>query len=155
MNETIKPHDSQRMIKLLRKQRDVYVRLRELSEQQRTQITGDRPENLLNILQERRSLIAALAQLNERLAPFRRDWEGVYSELPDDLREQANHLLQEINGLLQVILRTDQEDGALLAARKQATADQIDTLAGGRSANQAYARQAASDTTASSADVTG
>ena len=58
-------------------------RLRELSDQQRTLITGDRPELLLNILRERQTLVGALARLNERLAPFRRNWEGLYAGFPE------------------------------------------------------------------------
>ncbi|MGD8454312.1 MAG: flagellar export chaperone FlgN [Phycisphaerae bacterium] len=145
----------QRLIDLLAEQRGLYVRLRELSEQQRTLITGDRPEMLLNILRERQSLVAALARLNDELAPYRRDWENLYSGLPDDLRRQANDLLQEINGLLRVILRTDQEDSALLSARKQTLGGEMDKLSGGHSANSAYARQATPEKRGPSADVTG
>jgi len=155
MSQTTELQDPQHMIALLAKQRDLYLRLRELSEQQRALVTGDRPEMLLNILRERQTLVGALARLNEQLAPFRRNWEGMYTGLPDDLREQAHGLLQEINGLLRVILRTDQEDSALLSARKQTTGRQIEALSGGQSANAAYANQAASSQASPSADVTG
>jgi hypothetical protein len=155
MNQATEPDDLQRLISLLSEQRDLYRRLRELSEQQRTLITGDRPEMLLNILRERQSLVAALARLNEQLAPFRRDWEGLYRGLPAPVREQANVLLHEINGLLRVILKTDHEDTALLSARKQAVAAQIEQVSGGRSANTAYAQQAGSEKPAPAADVTG
>jgi len=152
--ESKAPHDPSRLIALLTEQRDLYLRLRELSEQQRHLITGDRPELLLNTLRERQTLVSALARLNEQLAPFRRNWEGLYSSLPAGPREQANALLQEINGLLRVILRTDQEDGALLAARKQAAGAQIGQLSDGRSANTAYAQQGGSPAPRA-ADVTG
>ena len=155
MNGSNELQDAARLIDLLGQQRDLYQRLRELSEQQRTLITGDKPEMLLNILRERQVLVSALARLNEQLAPFRRNWEGMYSGLPSDLRDQANTLLREINGLLRVILRTDQEDSALLSARKQVVGQQIGQLSGAQSANTAYARRSAAGGTTRSADVTG
>ncbi len=85
--------------------------------------------------------MSALARLNEQLGPFRRNWDPLYATLPEAERTRASALLQEINNLLRVILRTDQEDGALLSARKQTVAAEMANLAGGQRANAAYARQ--------------
>lgn len=144
----------ERLLKLLTEQRELYGRLRELSARQRELLSGDHPEQLLGILRERQALVAALARLNEELAPFRRNWEHTYRNLPDDVRRQAGSLLQEINELLRHILRSDQEDSALLAARKQAAAERITEYGGGQSANAAYARQAGSEPPAA-ADLKG
>jgi hypothetical protein len=143
-----------RLVELLTQQRDLYRSLRELSEQQRALISGDRPEMLLRILRERQDLVTGLARLNEELGPYRRNWDAVHASLPEAQRGVASGLLQEINGLLRVILRTDQEDGALLSARKQAVGTQIGDMTGGQAANAAYARQARS-TVPPSAGVTG
>jgi len=145
----------ERLLKLLGEQRELYGRLRELSAKQRELLSSDRPEQLLGILRERQALVAALSRLNEALAPFRRDWENTYRNLPDDVRRQAGSLLQEINELLRHILRSDQEDGALLSARKQAAAQQIAEYGGGQSANAAYARQAAGEPPTAAADLNG
>jgi flagellar biosynthesis/type III secretory pathway chaperone len=152
MSENTGTIDSGRLIELLTEQRDLYQRLRELAEQQRSLISSDRPENLLNVLRERQSLVGKLAQLNMKLAPFRRNWAGAYSELPEDVRGQASALLEEINNMLQVILKADREDSALLSARKQAIAGEINGVTGGRAANNAYAGNAANG---GAADITG
>lgn len=147
--------DPNRLIALLEQQRDLYLKLRELSDKQRSMIAGDRPELLLHILRDRQDLVTSLARLNDQLSPFRRNWDAMYSALPDERRAQASGLLQEINGLLRVILRTDQEDGALLSARKQATALDIASTTGGRSVNAAYARQGGAGAGPTAADITG
>jgi flagellar biosynthesis/type III secretory pathway chaperone len=147
--------DPNELIDLLHKQRDLYQKLRELSDKQRGMIAGQRPELLLRILGERQDLVAALARLNEQLAPFRRHWDDTYAALPEERRQQASTYLHEINGLLRVILRTDQEDGALLAARKQAVAADIAVLSGGHRANAAYARNAGAAGGPAAADITG
>jgi hypothetical protein len=148
--------DPHRLIALLEEQRDLYLKLRQLSNTQRSMIAGDRPELLLHILRERQDLVTALARLNEQLSPFRRNWDALYATLPEDGRTRASAVLQEINGLLRVILRADQEDGALLSARKQAVALDLTAASGGRTANTAYARQTgASNGVSPAADVTG
>lgn len=144
-----------RLITLLEQQRDMYLKLRELSDKQRSLIAGDRPELLLGILRDRQDLVTSLAQLNDQLGPFRRSWDALYAALPEDRRTHASGLLQEINGLLRVILRTDQEDGALLSVRKQAVAGEMADLSGGRTANAAYARHTGSTGGATAADITG
>lgn len=140
MENTRKWVNPERLIRLLSEQRAMYLRLQELSRLQRGMIAGERPELLLNILRDRQKLVTALADINQQLTPFRQDWEGVYSQLPEDVRTQAGELLTQINDMLTVILDTDQQDGALLAARRQSVADSLNSLAGGQAANAAYGR---------------
>jgi len=149
------PLDPNELIALLEKQRDLYLKLRVLSDKQRSMIAGDRPALLLEILRERQDLVASLARLNEQLAPFRRHWDVTHAALPEQRRQQASALLHEINGLLRGILQTDQEDGALLAARKQAVAADLAATTGGKTANAAYARQAGTPFGPAAADMTG
>ena len=142
MESTTSQVASDGLIALLREQRDLYLKLKELSERQRAMISGDRPEQLLNILRDRQNLVSALAKVNEKLSPFRRNWQEIYEKLPEASRDTAQALLDEINGMLQIILRTDQEDQALLSARKQAVARSLSNVSDGRTANAAYARNA-------------
>ena len=119
MDGTMQPTSADALLGFLREQRDLYQKLRDLSDRQRDLIAGDRPEQLLNILRDRQHLVTALAKVNEKLGPYRRDWRRVYEALPENDQQRASALLEEINGTLQVILKTDQEDQALLSARKQ------------------------------------
>jgi flagellar biosynthesis/type III secretory pathway chaperone len=146
--------DPARLIDLLSQQRDLYQNLRELSEKQRAMIAGDRPELLLTILRDRQDLVTSLARLNEALGPYRRNWDAMYAALPDAQREQAAAILHEINDLLRTILRTDQEDGALLSARKQSVGAELNATAGGQTANAAYGQQSGTSGRGA-ADITG
>lgn len=152
--EPSRPADSERLIKLLSRQRVLYQKLKELSERQRGMISGDRADLLLGILQERQGHVNELVLLNQQLSPFRRDWDQTLASLADDAREMVSKLLAVINSLLSGILATDKEDGALLSARKQMVASELSGLSGGRIANQCYARSMPATGT-SSADLTG
>lgn len=127
-----------RLLRLLLEQRDHYRRLRALSDGQRGAVSSDRPEALLSILRERQELVTALTQLHEQLAPYRNEWDSVYEQLPEQVRGQASELLSETNGLLQFILRADQEDSHVLQARKQAVAQSLSELSGARVVSAAY-----------------
>lgn len=151
--QTAQP-DANRLIELLSQQRDLYRSLQALSERQRTLISGDRPELLLNILRDRQDLVTSLAHLNEDLGPYRRNWDATYAALPENMRAQASEILHDINALLRAILRTDQEDGALLSARKESTATEMANNTGAQIANNAYAKQATTGKT-NAADMTG
>lgn len=144
--------DADHLIELLSRQRELYLGLRALSDRQGTLITGDQPELLLTILRDRNQYVTALAENNKQLAPYRKNWSEVYAELPEPMRERASGLLEEINGMLSIILETDRRDSALLSARKQTVSRSLQELNDGRSANQAYARQTRPR---SAADVTG
>jgi predicted component of type VI protein secretion system len=143
------------LITLLREQRDLYQRLQELSERQRRLISGDRPELLLNILRDRQTLVESLARINKQLSPYRRNWREIYDTLPEHVRDTASGLLEEINGMLQTILKADKEDQALLSARKQAVARSVSDVSGGQIANAAYAPRSAGDGGGGTADIKG
>jgi hypothetical protein len=135
----------QRALELLRGQRGLYAQLRGLAERQRSVISGDRPETVLDILAQRKRIAAALAESNAQLAPARRDWEATCRALSEGEREELSDLLAEINGNLQALLRSDAEDGALLEARKQSMGELVRESLDGRGANRAYALPPAMD----------
>jgi len=155
MDESTKRVAPEGLIDLLREQRDLYRRLQELSDRQRNLISGDRPELLLNILRDRQMLVESLARVNQQLSPYRQSWQEIYATLPPADRQTASSLLDEINGMLQLILKADQEDQALLSARKQAVARSLNDVSGGRVANTAYAQHAGSRRGGGAADVSG
>jgi hypothetical protein len=140
--DALQTPDVERLLQLLEEQRTHYQRLRDLGHEQRKLISGDRPELLLNILRDRQQLVTELARLNEALAPYRRAWDAIYPQLPEPQRQRSQALLAEINGLLALILQCDQEDTALLSARRSAVAAAMSDLSGGRTANAAYAAPA-------------
>lgn len=147
--------NTEQLLALLEQQRGLYSRLQDLSMRQRGLISGERPELLLELLRERQTLVLSLAQLNQALSPFRQDWDERFGSLPDGVRQRAAGLLESINVMLEKILASDQEDGALLAARKRVVAQNLNQLVGTTAAHSAYSRKVGSTSAAQSADMTG
>lgn len=127
------------IVALLTGQRDMYAELLALGRSQRALITGNEPERLLALLAQRQQLIDRLEMLAARLKPYQQDWSGWRSAMSDERGEQVDRLVTEVNALLGQILAMDTEDSQLLAARKSATGDEMQTLKLGRRAGAAYA----------------
>ncbi len=143
------------LMRLLIEQRDLYRDLEALCQRQRSSITSDRPEALLDVLSRRQRIIQALGRLNEQFAPYRERWAEVYGQLGESARRQAAGCLAEIDALLREILRADQEDGAMLSVRRETLSRELGRTVDGRAANSAYGRQARASSDGGSADMTG
>jgi len=130
------------LIGLLTEQRELYVRLRALTDSQRSLITGDDPEQLLTVLGERQKLIDRLERLAERMRPYQQKWPQLRSELAPAESERVDRLLAEVNALLAAILEKDKADAQLLAARKGVVAQAMATLKTDKQARAAYAAPA-------------
>jgi len=143
------------LMRLLIEQRDLYRDLEALSQRQRSCITSDQPEALLDVLSRRQRIIQALGRLNERLAPYRECWAQVYGQLSESARRQAAGYLAEIDSLLRAILLADREDGAMLSVRRDTLSGELSRSVDGQAANSAYGRQARASLDGGSADMTG
>lgn len=147
--------EADRVLRLLRKQRELYERLADLSQRQRSLITGDHPEQLLTILRDRQSLVNGLAQIHEQLAPLRSDWEQMFERLAPAAKQEVSDLLKQINGMLRGIIESDQQDGALLAARRNAVGQAVGRIGEARAANTAYGRLGGMGESSGGADLRG
>lgn len=155
MNGTAEGLDAERLIRLLSEQHELYRGLEALSQRQRSSITSERPEALLDVLTQRQRIILALGRVNEQLGPYRERWAEAYAQLSEKERQRVAALLDEINSTLRTILRADHEDGAMLAVRRQALSRELGRTAEGQAANSAYARQVRASPGGGSADMTG
>lgn len=141
------------LLTLLVEQRDLYQRLRDLSQRQRSLVSENRPESLLNILSDRQQLIQALAKINHRLSGYRSNWEDCYARLTPEAQRQASALLEQINLALAEILKADREDTEILSARRFAVSQELSQVGRQQAAGQAYTRRS-EGRSAQSADIT-
>ncbi len=134
--------DPEMLVTRLRRQLGLYHRLKRLSQRQRDLITSDHPQQLLVLLAERQKLVDELTSLNQSLVPFQEYWRKNHESVTPSLRRQADQLLKEAAEALQSILKIDDEDARILAARKAQAAEQVASLAVSRQAFRAYGADA-------------
>lgn len=129
-----------RVLGLLLEQRNLCRKLGSLAERQRTLITGDEPEQLLSVLGDRQHVLDRIGLLSDQLRPYQQRWREVRAAMPEAHGRVADQLVAEVNTLLASILRNDEADAQLLAARKHSTADSMTQLKQSHLAGAAYAR---------------
>lgn len=114
------PAPASSLLGTLQEQRNLYQRLKALSERQSSLIAAGQTRQLLQVLSERQTLVESLDTINQRLGPSRNRWAGVARELPEDQRQKLRNLVDEVQSLLQGIIEQDELD------RRQLQASQAD-----------------------------
>lgn len=130
--------DVPELMDLLTRQRDLYLRLKGLSDQQASFIDAGDTEQLLGILSQRQALVDALGRINGDLTPYRESWSEVSDRLPEARRGEVHGLLDEVESLLAGILAQDEAAGKRLAEAQQKIGGELTQAARTGSAIRAY-----------------
>ena len=113
------------VLALLREEMSLYGNLEANASRQRLLITGDDMGPLLALLGDRQRLSVELRRIGTKLTPIRREWRSYRERLTVRQRGEADRLVEGIADRLRRVIRSDEEDGRLLSARKQAVSDQL------------------------------
>lgn len=138
-DEQSKRTQREKLLSLMRMQRDLYRRLTELADQQRSLITGNQPSQLLEVLGDRQRLIDRLGTIAEQVKVLQGDWPALRSGMDAAMGEEVDQLIAEINQLLASILERDRADADLLSARRSETASAVKQAKANKAAGAAYA----------------
>lgn len=138
LHNDAKTGDGDALLRLLAEQMALYVKLQKLAESQRSLITGDQPEKLLDVLSQRQSLIQRLETVTQKLKPYQANWRQTRDRLSDDEARKADYMVGKVNELLREILANDEADAKVLSARKTDTSQAIGRVRGIRQASAAY-----------------
>jgi hypothetical protein len=137
-NPVVDGLESQRVIALFTRQRDLYRQLQALADRQRAMVTSSAPETLLSVLAQRQKIVSQLSALNEDVKTARERWPDIYGRMDIAQRREADSLLGEVQTTLADILAGDERDAKLLSARMEGVRQQSASLAEARRAHAAY-----------------
>src|SRR5262245_50604552 len=113
------------VIQVLEDQVACYRRLAKLTELQHVHVQQEQPDALMDVLTARQSMVDRIMQLEQQLAPVRRDWNGFIGGIAQDLRDRARALMAETLSLVEQITIADQNDALVLQQRKLNVGKQI------------------------------
>lgn len=115
------------VMRLLRKQAQLYGRLATYSGRQRRLVSDDDIGTLLTLLADRQRLSQELTHVASRLAPIRHNWSTFRSHLTQDQRKEAEALIDDAERQLRQVMEEDERDAHVLAGRKRLAADALQT----------------------------
>lgn len=112
--------------------------LLELSRQQSDLIGQDDYAALIEILQNKQSLIEHLSQLSYDQTLLRAAWPTQRETFSFEDRERCDTVLAETESLLAALLREERSSSNLLVTRRDAAQHELQSLSAGRQARHAY-----------------
>lgn len=129
----------QHLLDLLQQQCRLYELLIALGTRQRQVIDQGDTQSLLELLDQRQSLIDQLVTINAQLEPYKQDWPQRWALLDIECQDHVRDRMDQMQQLLDAILEADQTDRSTLTARRQAAAQGLGRLQQGSQVNRAYA----------------
>ena len=117
--------NSRELIDMLNQQRILYEAIHRLSTQQAGLVASADAEALLNLLSQRQHLVDRLAQINQKLEPYRQNWRSVYDALCPDDQLHVTQLVDHAQNALATIIAQDEADRKSLEDAKNAMGKEI------------------------------
>ena len=133
------------VVGLFEEQLDLYQRLRDLGTEQGRQIHGGSVQTLLGVLSERQKLIDQLTQIEQQLAPIRKQWDQLRATLSDADRARIRDLVRQIEDILSAIIKQDEQDRQELSQARSQIGEELGRLSHTSTALQAYQTRPATD----------
>lgn len=125
-------------IAVLDVQRGLYVQLDELSVRQGALIGGDDVQPLLDLLEERQTLIDQLLRSSVTVEKLRTAWESCSPSLPQARRDEVSGKVADLARLAAQVSLRDDSDHANLKTKLDAVAAELAEVATSRRAVSAY-----------------
>lgn len=111
-----------RVMRLLRRQEELFAQLEQLSFRQGDMIGNEDMAPLLAVLKQRRQVVGELSKVHESLAPIRQVWSRFRDGLPIEQRGEADRLAASSAARLARVLEKDERDAHVLSVRRKVTA---------------------------------
>jgi hypothetical protein len=124
------------MILELEEQVECYRRLEKLAQRQHECVQQSDTEGLIEVLEQRKSVVDRIMELEKDLGPAKREWRAGAAV------GEANKLLAEARALLARITESDRDDAMVLQQRKLNLGRQIKQASAAKQVNRTYATAA-------------
>jgi hypothetical protein len=132
-------------LEALKRERDLYAKILELSREQRRLAEAGSTEELLAVLAEKGRLAEEAAQASEGSRELKRDWAEKKAGMGADDAARGQELLDAVAGILKQVLAEEEECERSIGQRKHGTMEDLLKLQKGRKIAQAYGKKPPQD----------
>lgn len=127
-----------RLMRILGRQRDLYIELQRLGARQSAAVADDDSDTLLDVLAQKQGIIDELTSLNHEVTPFVHRWNEISTVLTEKQREELRLRFDEVGRLVDDIQARDLADRKSLEARRESVGAELHALTRARGAATAY-----------------
>ncbi|MEM9167005.1 MAG: flagellar export chaperone FlgN [Planctomycetota bacterium] len=144
MTETSTPTDEARaIVGLIQTQAGLYQELEALSERQHAYVQANQTDAVITVLGQRQAVIDRISAVSADLAPFQAGWDRHIEGMPESVRSSVRASLSQVQASLRRISERDEQDKAVMEARRRTVGDQLSDLRRSDQAVQAYVGKSA------------
>ena len=129
-----------RLERLLDRQIELYETLLELTKEQEGLIEREDGEALLDLLQSRQAYVDEVAEQNESIEPFVREWETLSALLDENDRARLSALLARLVDLVDRMVSRDERGKQAIVDRRERVTGELGSLTRNMTAVTTYAR---------------
>ncbi|MFO0946995.1 MAG: hypothetical protein U1D30_13795 [Planctomycetota bacterium] len=119
-----------------------YTSLLDLSRRQKQVISGGNVDDLLKILGQKQQILSRVAEVENLLSPYKRNWRAVRMALDDNDRQVLDMALATVEELLAELIALERESEQLLVARRDACQQELSEAVDGGNVHHAYSTPA-------------
>ncbi len=132
------------LVEVLDQQHELYRQLESLSAEQGRLVQSGDTEPLLALLSRRQALIDQLAQVSQRLEPYKQQWPQAWSQLEPGDRDRIGGLVRRVQEVLDRIMQQDEQDRVALSQQRQQAQQSLQRMNRGATMHRAYKQSTAS-----------
>jgi len=129
-----------RLERMIDRQIELYERLVELTNEQQGLIEQEEGDTLLDLLHARQGYVDEVAEHNELLEPFVREWETLSALLEKSDRIKLSARLDTLMGLIDRIVGRDEECRKVITAKRERVGDELTSMTRNKAAVNTYAK---------------
>lgn len=129
---------AERLREGLRRERQVYLDLAELSRQQEQIINSGLTEQILDLAHAKADKLDRIAVIEGELAELKPQWHDVRERIDEGLRAEVEEELDQIQTVLRQLIELEARGQANVEANQRETAEKLRQVDGGRRLHQAY-----------------
>lgn len=118
--------------------RDYCQEVLKLSKQQSSLIEQSDYSALLQLLGKKQRILGELDHLNERFPNLKADWKASRNTFDSAERSDCEHVLAEIEALLQELIQEEQSSTDTLIEKRDHTKQELETISQGTQVHSAY-----------------
>ena len=115
-----------------------YTSLLDLSRKQQQLIENKEIDELLSVLAEKQKILLKLEKIEQRLLPYKQQWQTLREELDEDDRQVLDMALSTVEELLSELIDLEKKSEKLLAECREETHRQLDDVIRGNTVHRAY-----------------
>ncbi|MGE3165713.1 MAG: flagellar export chaperone FlgN [Planctomycetota bacterium] len=129
---------AERLREGLRREREIYLALAELSRKQEEILDSGASEQILDLAHAKEDKLDRIAAIERDIADLKPHWRETREQIDEALRAEVETELDQIQAVLRQLIDLEARGQANVQANQRETAEKLRQVDGGRRLHQAY-----------------